>query len=168
MNGNRKFTERVTLQSDGSCCWRQDTDREYEFSRIKKGFAVCVTISLFIFVFGAVLATHFQDPYTMLFAAVCAAVFMLISILIFGLSALLVDSPGEIYTMSDTCIQTGEGQSSEFFYFKQVKKVTLSPKYIELKGAFRVMRVYVSPKDMYFVRNYILSRVSGDADIVYF
>ena len=29
------------------------------------------------------------------------------------------------------------------------------------------MRVYVSPKDMSFVRNYILSRVSGDADIVY-
>ena len=30
------------------------------------------------------------------------------------------------------------------------------------------MRVYVSPKDMSFVRKYILSRVSDDADIVYF
>lgn len=176
MSRFRQYTDRVTLQSDGCYCWRQDTERKYELSRLKTGFTACAIIAVFILAFGVFLSifngtpinyTLNDIPASIYVFVLCAAVFMLISILVFGLSTLLVDSPGEIYTMSDTFIQTGEGQSSEYFYFKKAKKVTLTPRYIKLKGRFGTMRVYVSPKDMSFVRNYILSRVSGDADIVY-
>ena len=177
MSRFRQYTDRVTLQSDGCYCWRRDTDRKYELSRLKTGFTACAVIAVFILAFGVFLSivngTLINDtlndiPAGIYVFGVCAAVFMLTSILVFGLSTLFVDSPGEIYTMSDTCIQTGEGRFSEFFYFKKAKKVTLTPGYIKLKGRFGAMRVYVSPKDMSFVRKYILSRVSGDADIVYF
>lgn len=180
MSRFRQYTDRVTLQSDGCYCWRQDTERKYELSRLKTGFTACTIIAVFILAFGVFLSifngtfngtpinyTLNDIPASIYVFVLCAAVFMLISILVFGLSTLLVDSPGEIYTMCDTFIQTGEGQSSEYFYFKKAKKVTLTPRYIKLKGRFGTMRVYVSPKDMSFVRNYILSRVSGDADIVY-
>ena len=136
MSRFRQYTDRVTLQSDGCYCWRQDTERKYELSRLKTGFTACAIIAVFILAFGVFLSifngtfngtpinyTLNDIPASIYVFVLCAAVFMLISILVFGLSTLLVDSPGEIYTMSDTFIQTGEGQSSEYFYFKKAKKV---------------------------------------------
>lgn len=167
MNGFRQYTDRVTLQSDGCYCWRQEIDREYELSRLKIGFYACVIIAVFILGFGAVLAVMYDDPFSMLIVAGCTAVFMLISIVVFGISAHFVDTPREGYVMADDYIMTGQGKTSVFFYFKGAKKVTLTLKYIELKGPFRTMRVYVAPEDMSFVRNHILSKVSGDAVIIY-
>lgn len=167
MYGFRKYTDRVIKQSDGCYCWRQETDREYELSRLRAGFIACVIIALFILVYGGILSILYPDPENMLVVAACAAVFMLICILIFGLCAHFVKSPSETYIMDDTYIQTGEGKSSVLFNYKGAKKVTLTPKYIELKGRLKTVRVYVPPQDMSFVKNHILSRVSGQADIVY-
>lgn len=167
MSGFRKYTDRVIRQSDGCCCWRQETDLEYALSHLRAGFIACVIIALFVLVYGGILNFLYRDPANMLIVAACAAVFMLISILIFSLCAHFVDSPSEIYTMYDTYIQAGEGKTSVSFHFKGAKRVTLTPKYIQLKGRLKTLRVYVPPQDMSFVKNHILSRVSGQADIVY-
>ena len=56
MSRFRQYTDRVTLQSDGYYCWRQDTERKYELSRLKTGFTACAIIAVFILAFGVFLS----------------------------------------------------------------------------------------------------------------
>ena len=166
MAGLWKYTDRVTDIGEGVFLWRCSIDEEYERGKIKSGFKVCLLIDVFILGLGAVFTINSHEPGFFILVGICAAAFLLLSIVIFGLSALLVKSPGEIYTMTDTYMQTGRGNSTSTFDYRKAKEVIITTRYIELRNPVKNMRVYAPHEDMSFVRNYILRR-TGHADVMY-
>ena len=96
----------------------------------------------------------------------CAAVFLLISFLIFGL-ALSATDPHESYELTEDFVKSGYGRSSVYFDFKKVRVMVLSAKYIELHGKTKRMRIYVPEEDYDFVRGHIQSRVPMESEIRY-
>lgn len=166
MVSRRKYTERVTDTGEGIFLWRHSIDREYELEKVKSGFRACLLVDFFILAAGALYTVLRNSPAFFIIAGICAAIFLLLSIVIFGITALLIDNPGEIYTMTDTFMQTGTGNSTVTFDYKKAKKVIVTTRYVEMKSAAKSMRVYASHEDISFVRNYILRR-TGDAEVIY-
>ena len=61
----------------------------------------------------------------------------------------------------------GYGKSSVYFDFDKAKVAIFTPKYIELQGRIKKIRVYVPEEDYSFVKGYIMSRLTGDCEIRY-
>ena len=163
----RNYTNRVTSESDGSWSWRAETEKSYELQNLGLGFKACILIAVLMLLLGGVFSMQVRDPSAFLPVAGSIAVFLVIAVVIFGLAARLLNSSYEVYLMEDTFIRSGTGKASVYFSYKGARKVILTPGYIELKGRIKRLRAYVPAEDMSFVRNYILSRVPGDAEIIY-
>ena len=162
-----QYTDRVTLQEDNSYCWRCTIEKEYERRSYRLTMRICVLISLLILGCGVIICSMNRDFRFMWVVAVCTAGFLLIAFL----TCLIVDRlPGErkeIYRLIEDGVQTGSGRSRTYFEFKRTKQLIASSKYVELEGSVGGTRVYVPPEDMAFVRDYILSRMPGNAVIRY-
>lgn len=73
--------------------------------------------------------------------------------------------PHEQYLMNDEYVKPGYGKSSIYSEFKKIKKMIVTPGYIELIGNLTTNRIYVPAEDMDFVRSYIMQRLPADAEI---
>ena len=67
--------------------------------------------------------------------------------------------------MNDEYVKPGYGKSSIYSEFKKIKKMIVTPGYIELIGNLTTNRIYVPAEDMDFVRSYIMQRLPADAEI---
>lgn len=152
------YPEKIAQQPNGSYAWSCSIDAKYHRDSIRPGLYVCVGIAVFLLIFGGVLSYSNHDWKSFLIVAGCAAVFLLISFLIFGL-AFSVKDPHESYEMREEYVKSGYGKSSVYFEYKKVKAIILSRKYIELHGKTKRMRIYVPEEDYNFVRGFIQSRV---------
>lgn len=164
------YPDRVTEQSDGRWLWYCSIDPAYYGSQLMLGVWACAGIAVFLLLYGAFLSVHFQDWSGFLVILGGVAVFLVITAVVFGLffqGARKDADPKELYEMTDTYVKTGSGRSSSYFYFRRIRKFTVRPKYLELRGKRISMRVYVPGEDMSFVRNYIMSRLPSDAEIRY-
>ena len=130
------------------------------------GVKACLGIAAFVLVFGGILAIQFDDWMSFLIVAGCDAVFLLITFVVFKL-ALSAKDPQESYEMSDVYIKSGYGKSSVYFDFDKAKVAIFTPKYIELQGRIKKIRVYVPEEDYSFVKGYIMSRLTGECEIRY-
>ena len=130
------------------------------------GVKACLGIAAFVLVFGGILAIQFDDWLSFLIVAGCDAVFLLITFVVFKF-AFLPKDPKESYEMSDIFVKSGYGKSSVYFDFDKAKVAIFTPKYIELQGRIKKIRVYVPEEDYSFVKGYIMSRLTGDCEIRY-
>ena len=130
------------------------------------GVKACLGIAAFVLVFGGILAIQYDDWTSFLIVAGSDAVFLLITFVVFKL-ALSAKDPQESYEMSDVYIKSGYGKSSVYFDFDKAKVAIFTPKYIELQGRIKKIRVYVPEEDYSFVKGYIMSRLTGECEIRY-
>ena len=130
------------------------------------GINACLGIAAFILVFGGIMAIKFDDWTNFLIVAGSDAVFLLITFVVFKF-AFLPKDPKESYEMSDIFVKSGYGKSSVYFDFDKAKVAIFTPKYIELQGRIKKIRVYVPEEDYSFVKGYIMSRLTGDCEIRY-
>ena len=126
----------------------------------------CLGIAAFVLVFGGILAIQYDDWTSFLIVAGSDAVFLLITFVVFKF-AFLPKDPKESYEMSDIFVKSGYGKSSVYFDFDKAKVAIFTPKYIELQGRIKKIRVYVPEEDYSFVKGYIMSRLTGDCEIRY-
>ena len=160
-----EYPDRVTLQDDGSYRWECATEKAYERKSYTITMKVCIGISLFVLVYGTILSVMFhQSPWIYILSD---AAFLLIAFLICLGMDRLPGNAREIYHLTDTYIRSGYGRSGASFSFNRTREVIVSEKYIELKGKFGGPRIYVPAEDMTFVRDYILKRLPGEANIKY-
>ena len=155
---------KITQQPDGSYCWTCSIDAEYYRSTIKPAKISFLIIAAFIMVFGACLYFRYQDPEILAIIAASDAVFLLIAFFVCWIFERISTDPQESYVMTDTFIKTGSGKTSSYFDFKRARSLTISSKYLELKGQVVSKRVYVPEEDMAFVRNYIITHIPMDAE----
>ena len=130
------------------------------------GIYACLGIAAFILVFGGIMAIKFDDWTNFLIVAGSDAVFLLITFVVFRL-ALSAKDPQESYEMSDIFVKSGYGKSSVYFHFDKAKVAIFTPKYIELQGRIKKIRVYVPEEDYSFVKGYIMNRLTGECEIRY-
>ncbi len=71
----------------------------------------------------------------------------------------------QTYLMTDSYIQAGSGKTTSVFSYKGIKVFIIRKTYLQLKGRFRRFKIFVAQEDMSFVKNYIMGRLPGDADI---
>ena len=164
----KKIPDRVTRQPDGTYLWSGVTDRKVELEgqqialRIFEGIAAVV---LFIGLFLTVRNDYGWKGVLITFGS--AAGILLITIgVIHGENSM----PGErrcTYWMSESAIRNGTGLRAATYIFQDTKKIIIGRTYIEMRARFGAFRVYVPEEDMSFVRNYIMSRIPGDADVEY-
>ena len=157
---------KIKRQPNGTYSWSCSIEAKYHRDSIRPGLYACIGIAVFLLIFGGILAYRYQDIEGFFIVAGCAAVFLLISFLIFGLAFSATD-PHESYEMTEDFVKSGYGKSSVYFDYKKVLAVVLSAKYIELQGKTRRMRIYVPEEDYNFVRGYIQSRVPMECEIKY-
>ena len=157
---------KITRNSYGFYTWRCSMDVDYYRKGMGMGIKACLGIAAFILVFGGIMAIQFDDWMYFLIVAGCDAVFLLIMFVVFKL-ALSAEDPQESYEMSDIFVKSGYGKSSVYFDFDKAKVAIFTPKYIELQGRIKKIRVYVPEEDYSFVKGYIMSRLTGDCEIRY-
>ena len=73
-------------QPNGTYTWSAPIEPEYHRSSIRPGLYACVGIAVFLLIFGGVLAYQYHDIKDFFIVAGCAAVFLIISFLVFGLA----------------------------------------------------------------------------------
>ena len=161
------YPHRVTFDAGGVYRWKCETEKEYERRSYRYTMKACEIIAVFILCIGAGFSVMLQDWEAFGIVVGSDAVFMLIAILVCkGLDAL----PGtmwETYMMTDEYVKTGSGRASSYTSFKKLKHVRITEKYIGLKEGLVEQRIYTPKEDMPLVRDYILSRVGGDTEILY-
>ena len=131
-------------------------DVDYYRKGMGMGIKACLGIAAFILVFGGIMAIQFDDWMYFLIVAGCDAVFLLIMFVVFKL-ALSAEDPQESYEMSDIFVKSGD----------KAKVAIFTPKYIELQGRIKKIRVYVPEEDYSFVKGYIMNRLTGECEIRY-
>ena len=157
-----QVTDRVTLQPNGLYSWYGNMDNTYYRNEQYKGLKLMAGILLTIM---AVLAVALQSlEYMLLVAGIFGFVFLL-TLLIINLTVRGEGVTRELYTMCDEWIKAGSGKSSSFFTFSKARQVTFLPRYVELRGRVKTLRVYVPAEDMPFVHDYIRSRLLPGTDI---
>ena len=137
---------KITRNSYGFYTWRCSMDVDYYRKGMGMGIKACLGIAAFILVFGGIMAIQFDDWMYFLIVAGCDAVFLLIMFVVFKL-ALSAEDPQESYEMSDIFVKSGYGKSSVYFHFDKAKVAIFTPKYIELQGRIKKIRVYVPEED---------------------
>ena len=157
---------KITRNSNGFYTWRCSMDVDYYREGMGAGIMACLGIAVFILVFGGIMAMKFNDWTNFLIVAGSDAVFLLITFVVFKF-AFLPKDPKESYEMSDIFVKSGYGKSSVYFDFDKAKVAIFTPKYIELQGRIKKIRVYVPEEDYSFVKGYIMSRLTGDCEIRY-
>ena len=157
---------KITRNSYGFYTWRCSMDVDYYRKGMGMGIKACLGIAAFILVFGGIMAIQFDDWMYFLIVAGCDAVFLLIMFVVFKL-ALSAEDPQESYEMSDIFVKSGYGKSSVYFDFDKAKVAIFTPKYIELQGRIKKIRVYVPEEDYSFVKGYIMNRLTGECEIRY-
>ena len=157
---------KITQQPNGVYTWSCPIDAEYHRNSIRPGLYACIGIAVFLLAFGGVLSYSYHDLKSFFIVTGSAAVFLLISFLVFGLAFSATD-PRESYEMTEGFVKSGYGKSSVYFDFKKVKALVLGEKYIELWGKTKRMRIYVPEEDYDFVRGYIQGRVPMECEIRY-
>ena len=157
---------KITRNSYGFYTWRCSMDVDYYRKGMGMGIKACLGIAAFILVFGGIMAIQFDDWMYFLIVAGCDAVFLLIMFVVFKL-ALSAEDPQESYEMSDIFVKSGYGKSSVYIHFEKAKVAIFTPKYIELQGRIKKIRVYVPEEDYSFVKGYIMNRLTGECEIRY-
>ena len=160
------YPTEITEQPDGSYTWSCSIEVEYHRKSMGTGFKACIGIAVFLLLFGAYFVWQHQDWETFWIVAGCTAVFLLITMLVFGLTLLATD-PQEIYQMTDEYVKTGSGRSSAYFRFRKTKTAVFTRRYIELQGKVTKMRIYIPAEDLDYVKDFIRVRLPDDCDIRY-
>ena len=142
MSAVREYTERVTGDGEGNYYWKAMTDRKYETGNLEGGYIAWPVL-------------------------ISVALYYVIVIVIFKVCMNMTDARYQEYFMTDDHIEAGIGKRAASFSYKGTKKAVVNNRYIELNGNMLRSRIYVDAEDMSFVRNYIMSRIPGDAEIVY-
>ena len=130
------------------------------------GLKACIGIAAFLLVFGGILSYQYRDLQSFFIVLGCAGVFLLITLLVFGLT-LLASDPHETYEMTETFVKSGSGKSSVYFEFRKAKTVIFSRKYIELQGKIKKTRIYTPAEDSEFIRDFIRNRLPEDCRVRY-
>ena len=167
MSAVREYTERVTGDGEGNYYWKAMTDRKYETGNLEGGYIACLLVGVFIFVSGLIMAINLGDLRAFLPVLISVALYYVIVIVIFKVCMNMTDARYQEYFMTDDHIEAGIGKRAASFSYKGTKKAVVNNRYIELNGNMLRSRIYVDAEDMSFVRNYIMSRIPGDAEIVY-
>ena len=141
---------KITRNSNGFYTWRCSMDVDYYREGMGAGIMACLGIAVFILVFGGIMTIKFNDWTNFLIVAGSDAVFLLITFVVFKF-AFLPKDPKESYEMSDIFVKSGYGKSSVYFDFDKAKVAIFTPKYIELQGRIKKIRVYVPEEDYSFV-----------------
>ena len=162
-----EYPERVTLQPDGSYRWKCEISKNYEQHSYRVVMIVCAVISLFLLIFGSFFYIRYQDWKPLVIITACVAVFLIIAFLICLLFARLPGNAVEFYHLADTYIQTGYGRARASFSFRHARQLTISRSCVELKGSVGGVRIYAAEEDLPFIRNYLLCRIPGDAEVLY-
>ena len=157
---------KITRNSFGFYTWSCSIDVDYYRKGMGMGVKACLGIAAFVLVFGGILAIQYDDWTSFLIVAGSDSVFLLITFVVFKF-AFLPKDPKESYEMSDIFVKSGYGKSSVYFDFDKAKVAIFTPKYIELQGRIKKIRVYVPEEDYSFVKGYIMSRLTGDCEIRY-
>lgn len=160
------YPVKISQQQNGTYSWSCPIEVEYYRNSIRPGLYACIGIAVFLLIFGGVLSYSYHDLNSFFIVAGCAAVFLFISFLIFGL-AFSARSPHETYLMTEEYMKSGYGKSSVYFDFKKVKAIILGGKYIELCGKTKHMRIYIPEEDYDFVRGFIQIRVPMECEVIY-
>ena len=162
----RSYPENVTRQPNGAYTWRCPIEVEFYRKSISPGLYVCVAMALILLITGGVIAYMEDDLVVFLILAGCAAVFLLIALVAFGV-AFSAKNPHERYLMTEGFIRAGTGRSAVLFAFRKARILAIGRKYIELHGKIQRIRVYIPEKDYDFVRGYVRSRVPMECEIKY-
>ena len=157
-----EVTDRVTLQPNGFYSWYGRMDNAYYRNQQYNGLKLFIGILLVILVILGALTQSGE------FMLLVAGIFGFVVLLTLGLIHLTVHGEGvtrELYTMCDEWVRAGSGKASSFFTFSKARQVLFMPRYIELHGRVKTLRVYVPAEDMPFVSDYIRSRLLPGTDV---
>ena len=157
----------VRLLDDGSYFWGIEVEKSYERRAYKTTLICCLVIAVLVLAVGFVFCFMARDFEFFWIVAVCDLVFLAITVAVCWIYDTFSLLSLGVYTMTDDFIKTGSGKSEETIWFKDVRKAMFTHKYIEIKARFHRIRVYVRKEDMDFVRNYVMQRLPGNADIVF-
>ena len=157
-----QVTDRVTLQPDGLYSWYGMMDNAYYRNEQYNGLKLFIGILLFILVILFLLTQ--SGEFLLLIGGIFAFVIAL-TLLIIQLTVRGEGVTREIYAMSDTWVRAGTGKASSFFTFSKARRVTFMPRYVEMRGRMKTLRIYVPVEDMPFVQDYIRSRLLPGTDV---
>ena len=159
---SEEVTDRVTLQPDGFYSWYGKMDNAYYRNQQYNGLKLFIVILLFVMLILFVLLQSLE------FILIVGAVFAFVILLTLVIILLTVHGDGvtrEIYTMCDEWVRAGSGKSSSFFTFSKARQVIFMPRYVELHGRIKTLRIYVPKEDMPFVRDHIRSRLLPGTEV---
>ena len=162
-----EYPENVTQFGPDVYRWKCVTSKEDERKAYKMTMKICAFIAACILVMSIVFCIMMDDWESMWIVIVCVAVFMLISLLICLILNGLPGGVTQVYEMTDTYLKTGAGRTSAYFKYKRTRTMEIFPDHIELRGPFGGPGIFAQPKDLPFVRDYLLSRMPGTAVIRY-
>ena len=77
-------------------------------------------------------------------------------------------SPHETYIVDDVCVKTGYSRAAIFTFYKKVKSVRVTSRYIELDDGSRTNHVRLPDSNGGQISDYILSRLPETAVIIRF
>lgn len=158
---------RIQKRGENRYEWVCPIDRGYFFRGLRLSIIALGSIGGFVLLYGGLLSLMFQDLEGFLIVLGCLGVFALISVGACWLCYGRVPNPTERYTLTNDYVQTGTGKSSVYFTLSRARVVTVTRRYIGLKGRTAYVRVYATEEDMPFVRGFITSRVPGEAEVRY-
>ena len=114
----RSYPENVTRQPNGAYTWRCPIEVEFYRKSISPGLYVCIAMALILLITGGAIAYHEDELEIFLILAGCAAVFLLIALVAFGV-ALSAKNPHERYLMTEGFIRAGTGRAAVVYFSRK-------------------------------------------------
>ena len=154
------YTDRVTQLEDGTYCWRCEVDDSVTGFAYKLTLGVCGGICAVFIVMGLLM-----DPWVLKITLLSCLGVMGVAV---GVVLLFKKLGGwsEYYWMNDEYIKIGTGKSTRIMEYDKVQRVVLTGKKISLEKKIGKGLVFIPEEDYEFVKNYILQRVQGKAEIL--
>ena len=155
---------RITQEPNGSYKWDCSIDRDYHQRSGREGlWGVLILCAVVLFIFlGISHGENLKEDIWIPLLVIGVILLITLPLLFLWNSA---GDPHEQYVMTEDYVKSGYEKSSIYSEFKNTKEVYVTAKYIEMIGKYKNNRIYVSPEDMEFVREFILKRLPEDAVI---
>ena len=155
------YKNKVTQLENGTYCWRCEVDDATSSFAYKLTFGVCggicAVLILMSFIMGDLWAMKITLFTSLAVMAIAGGV-----VLVFK----KLGNWDEFYWMNDEYIRIGTGKSTAIMEYDRLKRVVLADNKIMLEKKIGRGTVFIPEGDYEFVKNYILSRISGTTEVV--
>ena len=147
--------------------WSALITKSQQQNNTRKGIIALIVIILFMFLLYLLMPVPHGQDRQLWICLVPIGVILLIAVPILLLQA-HASNPYETYEVWDTGVKAGYAKAATITFYKKVKSVRVSSRYIELSDGFRTNHIRLPESNGEQISSYILSRLPETAVIIRF